>query len=282
MLLVLVVAAGCGPGRDPAFFRIVQFSAVDKLQLAGSSIYFEEGDGLKRIDKAGGMVQVIHSGKVTDFAVATGHAYAATEEGVRHYTVAGNGIFSGGELVSSDAALAIAADDNGVSWVTCTTLTHAAPGGTGQLSVPIPGTCAGTGTRLALDSSTAYGVSGKGEWYAARSGGPVTLFANEPCKLLAAGGGWLYCGNGAAGLVRFSPVRREVEQVLQGEVHSFAIGEARIYAGIGEDLVSSPRNSTQVEVLGTYADISAIALDSTSVYFVNTEGSLGLLLRTSL
>ncbi len=283
LLVLLLSVAACGSGRDPSFFRIVQFSAVEKLQLADAWVYFAEGDGLKRVEKAAAApaVQMVHMGVVTDFAVVPGHVYVAGPMGIVHYTIASNGMLAGPTPISSENVLAISADKSGVSWVTCTSLTHATSDGTGPISVAMPGPCAGTGTQLVLDSSTAYGINGKGEWYASRTGGPVTAFANEPCKQLAAAGGWLYCANAASGLVRFSPVRKEIEQVLLGDVHTFAVGESRVYAGVGADLVSSPRNSTQVEVLGTLASISAISLDTANVFFVNTEGNLGLLLRTA-
>lgn len=281
--VVLAMLVACGPGRDPSFFRIVQFTAVEKLQLADAWVYFKEDMGLRRVEKAAAtpMVQPVHLGAVTDFAVAPGHAYVAGPAGITHYPIMPNGTLGAPTPISSDTALAITADKTGVSWVTCTTLTHALPDGSGQLTVAMPGPCAGPATRLVLDSSTAYGINGKGEWYAARTGGDVTPFANEPCKQLAATAGWLYCSNGPQGLVRFSPVRKEVEQVLNGDVHAFAVGESRIYAGVGADLISSPRNSTQVDVLGTLAAISAISLDAANVFFVNTEGNLGLLLRTA-
>ena len=40
LIAALACLAACGPGRDPAFFRIVQFSAVGKMKLAGNHIYF--------------------------------------------------------------------------------------------------------------------------------------------------------------------------------------------------------------------------------------------------
>ncbi|MBL8949864.1 MAG: hypothetical protein JNK82_03745 [Myxococcaceae bacterium] len=282
LVLLATVSAACSPGRDPQFIRIVQFSAVDKLQLADAWVYFAEGDGLKRVEKAAKtpMVETLLASTVTDFAVVPEHIYVATPSGVVHLPITTMGVGQAASL-SNDNALAIAADKAGVSWVTCTSLTHAAPDGSAQVTVPVAGMCAGAATQLVLDSSTAYGVSGRGEWYASRSGGSVTWFANEPCKHIAAAGGWLYCANEAAGLTRFSPIRPEVEQVLNGNVRAFAVGEARIYAGVGADLISSPRNSTQVDVLGTLAQISSIAVDAANVFFVNTEGNLGLLLRTA-
>jgi len=283
LVFLSALLLACPSGRDPSFFRIVQFSAVDKLQLADAWVYFAEGDGLKRVEKAAAtpMVQMVHMGPITDFAVVPGHVYIAGPQGIGHYPIMPNGMLGAPGNISSDTALAIAADKTGVSWVTCSTLTHATPDGTGQITVPMPGPCAATSTQLVLDSSTAYGVAGKGEWWASRSGSDVVFFANEPCQQIAAAAGWLYCANGPQGLTRFSVVRKEVEQVLNGDVHAFAVGESRIYAGMGADLVSSPRNSTQVEVLGTLASISAISVDAANVFFVNTEGNLGLLLRTS-
>src|SRR5262245_4775356 len=126
--LLLVVAAGCGSGRDPGFYRIVQFSAVDKLQLADKWVYLAEDDGLKRVEKAGGKpLEVVYPGTVVDFAAVPGHLYAATPSGVVHFSIAAAGTVSAPTPVSPDNALAIAADKNGVSWVTCTALTHAAP-----------------------------------------------------------------------------------------------------------------------------------------------------------
>lgn len=281
-LLMLLAVAACGPGRDTTFHRIKEISAVTKLEVAEGWIYFVEGGALKRVAKTGGDIEVITQTGVVDFAATKGHLYAATvANGVLSSDIPLTGVVGAGVSISSDVALAIAADQNGVSWVTCSTVTHAALDGTAQTSAAVPGTCLNSSTRLALDSSTAYGVNGSGEWYASRSGGPTKTFGSLPCQRIAAGGGWVYCADTTNGLKRIDPLNRTVEDVFAGQVRTFAIGELRLYAAVGEDLVSSPRNSTRTDVLGTYSKISAIALDSAAVYFVNTEGDRGLLLSTA-
>ena len=236
---------------------------------------------LKRFAKNGGALEVLVPMGVVDFDATDGHAYAATQlMGVQHVEIPSTGAMTIGTL-SGEAALAIAADEHGVSWVTCSTLTHASLDGASQIREPVTGTCANQATRLALDSSTAYGINGQGQWYASRSGGPIAGLASEKCSRLEAANGWLYCSHRDTGLRRFSPRTKDIELVIDGQVHTFAVGPSRIYAGVGQDLVANPRNTAQQEVYGTYAAISAITLDSKDVFFVNTEGNLGLLLRTA-
>jgi hypothetical protein len=190
LLVLSLVAVACGPGRDPKFTSIVQFSAVDKLQMADAFIYYPEFGVLKRVAKTeGAMPQIVHPSGVLDFAVAPGHAYAVTPSGVLHFALATNGLISAPTTISTDGPLAIAADRYGVSWATCSRLTHARPDGTEPIVEPMPGGCSLDGLQLTLDSSTAYGVDARGEWYASRSGGPITPFANEPCERIAAAGG---------------------------------------------------------------------------------------------
>lgn len=281
LLLTFVVLSACGPNRDTSFTRIVQFSAVGKLVVAGDHVYFNEMGGLKRVPKKGGAIEVVTSTSVIDYAATAGHVYAATPSGVLHFALSSSGAVASMSTLSNDAPLAIAADANGVSWVTCSALNNAALDGSGLSTTTFSAPCANNATRLTLDSSTVYGISGQGQWYASRSGGALVKLANEKCSRIEAAGGWLYCSDQAEGLRRFSPWTNDIEMVLAGQVHTFAIGESRIYAGIGQDLVASPRNTSTQDVYGTYAAISAIALDGSDVYFVNTEGNLGLLLRTA-
>ena len=279
--LLFSLAVGCGPGRDPSFHRVVQFSAVGKLAIAGNHVYFAEDRALKRVGKQGGAVEIITPVDVNDFAAAAGHVYAATTGGIDHHALATAGTIASTRQISTDAALAIAADATGVAWVTCSTVVIAASDGSGQIRVPLTRPCSNANTRLALDSSTVYGMDAMGQWLMSRAGGSFKPIANERCQRIEAGGGWLYCSDREMGLRRFTTRVNEVESVLDGQVHAFAIGATRIYAGMGQDLISSPRNTRTQEVLGTYAAISAIALDEKDVFFVNTEGPLGLLLRTA-
>ncbi len=281
VLVLLAFASACGSNRDPMFYRIVQFSAVSKLELGGGHVYFSEGNQLKRVPKAGGPIETVVMAGVADFAATDGHVYAATNAGVVHLTLQTGGGIVSTDTLSSEPALAVAADANGVTWVNCSAVTSAALDGSNQVRTPLPGPCANQLTRLAIDSSTVYGMNTAGQWYTSRSGGEVKPLAAEKCSRLEAAGGWLYCSDRDFGLRRFSPRTKDVELVIDGQVHTFSIGESRIYAGVGQDLVSSPRNTSRQEVLGTYAAISAIALDASDVYFVNTEGNLGLLLRTA-
>jgi hypothetical protein len=284
LLLVLALAA-CGPG-DRKFTSLFNLTAIDKIALADTSVYFVESQALKRVPKTGladgGTSEVLVTSGVVDFAATEGHLYLATSSGVHHLEVFSSGMVGPPVKLSDDAALAIAADGNGVSWVGCSTLTHAALDGSNMRSVAVPGTCVKAATLLALDSSTAYGVNGGGEWYASRSGAPPTSFGTETCSSLAAAGGWVYCGDSARGLRRMLPLEGTVEEVFAGSVRAFAISESSVYASVGEDLVASPRNTTRYDVLGTYAAISAIALDTDAVFFVNTLSDRGLILSTSL
>src|SRR5262249_39389094 len=133
---------------------------------------------------------------------------------------------------------------------------------------------------MTIDSSTAYGSAASGDWYASRSGGPVTLFGSVPCTRVAAGGGWLYCMSD--GLRKLQPLSQEVETAIEGDVRDFVLSPKNIYASVGEDLEAVPRSGGNGYVLGTYASISAVTVDDQSVYFVNTDSNLGLLLSTAL
>lgn len=276
---VLLCLSACEAQRE--FTRVVQFTAVTKLVLGGNHVYFSEDRALKRVAKTGGAIEVLVTADVVDFAAATGHAYAATNAGLLHVTLATNGTVAMTTTLTNEPVISVAADGAGVSWLTCTAVTHAAHDGSNPIRVPTTRPCGmGGTTRITLDSSTVYGMDPMGQWMSSRAGGPITPLANEKCQRIEAGGGWLYCSDRDAGLRRFSPRVKEVELVLDGQVHTFALGATRVYAGVGQDLISSPRNTSTQEVLGTYAAISAIVLDEKDVYFVNTEGNLGLLLRT--
>ena len=278
LALVLCLAA-CESPRE--FTRIVQFTAVTKLVLGGNHVYFSEDRALKRVAKGGGPIEILPATDVVDFAAATGHVYAATAGGLLHITLNTNGSVATSTAFTNEPVISVAADGAGVSWLTCSAVTHAALDGSNPIRVPTTRPCGmGGTTRIALDSSTVYGMDQMGQWMSSRAGGPITPLANEKCQRIEAGGGWLYCSDRDAGLRRFSPRVKEVELVLDGQVHTFALGTTRLYAGVGQDLISSPRNTSTQEVLGTYAAISAIVLDEKDVYFVNTEGNLGLLLRT--
>lgn len=278
-LALILSLAACGPPRE--FARVVQFSAVGKLVIGGSYAYFSEDRALKRVRKSGGAIEFIVPADVVDFAASTGHVYAATNGGLFHITLNADESVAMSTTLTDEPIVSVAADGAGVSWLTCSSVTHAAPDGTNPIRVTTTRPCGmGGTTRIVLDSSTVYGMDPMGQWMTSRAGGPITPLANEKCQRIEAGGGWLYCSDRDAGLRRFSPRVKEVELVLDGQVHTFALGAVRIYAGVGQDLISSPRNTSTQEVLGTYAAISAIVLDDKDVYFVNTEGNLGLLLRT--
>lgn len=272
---VLLLLA-CGGGRDATFTRIVQFSAVEKLQQADGFIYFTEGSALKRVAIKNGLVESLLPNGVVDFAVTNGHVFAATTDGVMHQSTTGEP-----EKVSPHKALSIAADGHGVSWLTCTTVTHASLDGVIASVNPVLGQCGNANTRLTLDSSTAYGQSADGIWWASRSGGPIKYFSTRQCNRVGAGGGWFYCAT-LESLSRLGPLTGQDEEILTGQVRDFAIGASRIYAARDSELVSMPRDGSSVAVLGTYAAISAVALDSEHVYIVNTESGLGLLLSTAL
>ncbi|MBK7861183.1 MAG: hypothetical protein IPJ65_21735 [Archangiaceae bacterium] len=279
---LLASLAACGPGRDPTFKHIIELSAVTKLQLGDKSVYFVEAQALKRVAKKGGDAEVILASGVVDFAATNGHVFAATTSGIVHLAVASDGALSAPTTVSSAPALAIAADGNGVSWASCSALTHAALDGSAQRSVSLSGGCAGATVHLTLDSSTAYGVDSRGEWYASRSGSAAKHFATETCSSIEAAGGWLYCGDAARGLRRIYPFGGTVEVLFPGTVRAFDISDAKVYASVGQDLVSSPRNTARYEVIGTYATISAIAVDTDALFFVNTTQDRGLMLSTAL
>jgi hypothetical protein len=65
-------------------------------------------------------------------------------------------------------------------------------------------------------------------------------------------------------------------------VRDFALSPGALYAAVGDDLDSMPRSGGNATVLGTLANITAVAVDATALYFVNSDADMGLLLRTAL
>lgn len=277
-LALLLALAACGPTRDTSFNRIVQFSAVKKLQVLGGYVYFFESTGFERVQAKGGanVEPLFTNGGIHDFSVVTGAAYVASDNGLfRVPTTMG----APQTQLTSEKTVAVAADDNGVSWLTCTQLNHAALDGTQRVSTPLD-SCNGDAT-LAIDSSTAYGGGASGDWYASRSGGPVKKFGSLTCKKVMPGAGWVYCISN--GLRRIDPMTGELQVVLEGDVRDFTLSPSHVYAATGQDLDSQPRSGGQgPTVLGTYANITSVAVDDQSLYFVNTDADLGLLLSTAL
>src|SRR5262249_43739865 len=106
-------------------------------------------------------------------------------------------------------------------------------------------------------------------------------FATLGCKKVMSGAGWLYCISD--GLRRLAPLTQDSELVMNGDVRDFALSPVNVYAAVGQDLDSQPRSGgAGPNVLGTYANITSAAVDTQSLYFVNTDGDLGLLLSTAL
>jgi hypothetical protein len=274
---LLLTATACGPARDPTFTSIVQFSAVKKLQVMAGYVYYFEATGFKRVPTGGGMVEPLFTnGTVHDFSVVTGYAYVASDDGLyRIPTAMGAAVMT----ITQEKVVAVAADDFGLSWLTCLQLNHAALDGTQKISTPL-GSCNGDAT-LALDSSTAYGSGASGDWFASRNGDPIHHFSTLSCSKVTAGAGWVYCISN--GLQRINPLTGDAEMVMDGDVHDFTLSPSNLYTAVGPDLDSQPRSGgVGPTVLGTYASISAVAVDDQLLYFVNTAADMGLLLSTAL
>jgi hypothetical protein len=273
--LALLALVACGPSRDPSFNRIVQFSAVKKIQASANFIYTFESTGLERVPTTGGSLETMFSDDgVNDFSVIPSGAYVATNNGLVLVDLSTHGH----QTLFAEKTVAVAADQFGVTFLTCNALNHAALDGSQRISTPLD-SCNGD-SKLAIDSSTAYGSNADGDWFASRSGGPISIFGNTPCFRVVAGGGWMYCGS--AGLKRINPLTQDVETVVDGDVHDFTLSAESIYLSVGTDLDSMPRGGGNLYVLGTLADISAVDVDDKLVYFVNTDSNLGLLLSTAL
>jgi hypothetical protein len=281
-LAAVLSAFSCGPGRDPTFNRLVQFSAVTKLRIASGQVYFTEAGVFERVPVTGGTVEVITVGGsgVADFAVVDDTGYLATSTGV--FKVDLTDITIPAVQLSSEIATAIDADENGVSWLGCNALVSAQPDGSGLLRTTLDPTICLAGAQVALDTSTVYGGDTTGLWYASRSGGAITRITAASCTRMLAGAGWLYCA-GASNLVQINPLTGLYQTAVNNSVRDFALSPDRLYGADDTNLFSQARTaSTGEEVLGAYADISSVAVDDTSCYFVNTSGSLGLLLSTAL
>ena len=278
----LLSLVACGPGRCPdpnnCFTSIVQFSAVTKLQVSSGFVYFHEAGGFERVSVDGGTIEnLLTDETVHDFAVTSGFAYVATDTGlVRLDTTNTTGQH---QQLSTDKTVGVAADANGVAWLSCASLNQSNLDGSARTQTKLD-SCSDPSV-LAIDSSTVYGSAASGNWYASRSGGALTLFGSEPCKRVLAGGGWMYCNPNTGGLERIDPLSGEVQDLMQGDVHDFALSPANLYVATGTDLDAQPRGSGNGSILGTYANISSVAVDD-KVYFVNTQADLGLLLSTPL
>jgi hypothetical protein len=284
--LPALLLLACGPARDTSafgpsgFFTITQFSAVSKLQLDAKHIYYLEDGQLSRVPKAGGTGAPLDTTTVRDFAATVGHVYSALAGAVMHFTVDEKAMLGKGVQIGSGAAV-IAADSHGVTWLECGRLTHARPDGSDQSTTPYSGECTPGEVKLVLDASTAYVQNKTGLWWASRSGGTMHAFGSRTCGQLAAAGGWLYCSTDA-GLIRINPLTSRSEDVLTGEVRAFALSASTVYVALGQDLVASPRNTSNMAVYGTQSAISVLAVDDGAVYLVNTDKGLGRLLSTAL
>jgi hypothetical protein len=280
LLAAAVLATACGPQHCPdpnsCFKTVGQFSALTKLQVAANFVYFYEAAGFERVPVAGGTAETLLSDTtVRDFAVVTNFAFVATDTGLVRIDT-GSGI--GHTSLSSEKTLAVAADDTGVAWLTCTALNQAGLDGSQLRSTPVTECGA---SALTLDGSTVYGSDDVGLWYASRSGGAINRYSELQCSRMQPGGGWVYClfNNG---LIRVDPLQQVSEQVMDGNVHDFALSAQNIYAGVDTDLDAIPRNGGGPVIYGTIANITAVAVDSTSCYLVNSSADMGRLLSTPL